>query len=390
MINNLINSITPVRILEQAQVLKHQNKIIEAIALLEDANKKKKDCRIIHLLANLLLETANYQRINALTEIRECDPRSYAIANRLVNTNLSSIEPLCLEGHKPLENAAYITMVKDEEDIILYNLIWHYELGFRKFFLIDNLSKDRTAQQIKLFEQCFNDTQVFLLHDPVVGYYQGQKMTGACRFVMSLWTEIEWLVLIDADEFLCPNQPLHQILSRIPSKIEAIIVPKSVYCLMEGDSTEDTDTFFRRIKYRKPLSHISNKVIMRANLQFDISQGNHRIFSGEGQEIKNYWCDEYLAYREFPVRSHTQYLRKMVNGGQAIMAAKQQGFNRVGGVHWEAIYNLYLKQGEVGVRQKLQAIIAKNSQGDRLLDPFPLDSIIDGLDDQKKAVLASL
>ena len=383
-------SSTPVQILQQAQALKRNKEIYEAIALLEQANQQKKDSRLLHLLANFLLETGNYQRINQLDEIKAVDPRCYAIASRLMNANLKNPEQLCTDGHEPLENVAYVSMVKDEEDIVLYNLIWHYRLGLRKFFVIDNMSKDSTAQQIKLFGQMFADAQVFVLHDPVIAHYQGRKMTGASRFVMAMWPEIEWLVLVDADEMLSPTIPLNAVFADVPKAAEAIIVPKSVYYLVNGDATDNSDTFFNRIKYRKPLSYVSNKVIMRASSKVDISQGNHRIFYQDGTEVKNYWSHRSLSYREFPIRSFSQYKSKMVNGGEAIVAAKKQGFEDVGGGHWQAVYNLYLQQGEDGLRKKMQAIIANNSQIENIYDPFPMDKVLGSLSVKQKQLLASL
>jgi hypothetical protein len=381
MINKLINAkhaISHTFVLEQAKTLKRQNKIEEAIEILEKANKDSKDNRIIHLLANFLLDSGNYQRIIQLSEIQKVESRCYAIAQYLANISLNNTDPLCLEGHQPLSNAAFITMIKDEEDIILFNLIWHYHLGLRKFFIIDNLSTDQTLQQIKLFENLFEDTRVFILHDPIVAHYQGKKITGATRFVMSLWPEIEWFFLVDADEFLCSTQPVHQVLSAIPASVDAIVVSKSMYILTSQDAAENNDLFFRRIQHRKPLTHISNKLIIRANFQVEISQGNHRLFSINKQEI-NYQSVPYFSYREFPIRSHQHYLQKTKNGGRAIAEAKQQGFNQVGGNHWEAAYNLYLKEGEAGVRKRLNTVITKNANEATIFDPFPLVQITNKL-----------
>lgn len=376
-------------IISKAKALKQQNKLKEAIELLEAANKGQENAVIIELLANFLLDAGQYRRVSGLSGIQKHDPRSYAIAATLAKMDVCNTLPICIDGHQPLEKAAFVTMVKDEEDIILYNLVWHYGLGFRKFFIIDNQSSDRTVERINQFAKIFASAQVFLLHDPVVGHFQGRKMTGASRFVMTLWPDLEWLGLIDADEFLCPNQALHTLLAKIPKGADAIIAPKSMYLLHQGDSTEEDDVFFRRIQHRRPTNHISNKAIMRANLDFDISQGNHRIFGQDGAEIKNYFCSPDLVYREFSVRSRPHFIRKIINGGKAVAEAKRLGFNKVGGRHWEALYNLYLKEGEQGLANRLQVIIKRDSAGTNLFDPFPMDKMVDTLDAPIKTALAT-
>ena len=383
MLKNFFNS---QKVLDEAHNLKKNRELSKAIEVLEEAINKTNDIRIINLLANCLLDIGNYQRIADLTQINSTNPRIYAIASSLANRNISGIEPICL-NQPPLQKAAFITMVKDEEDIILFNLIWHYSLGFRKFFIIDNLSQDKTVERIHLFAKQYDDAEVFVLHDPIIAHYQGKKVTGACRFIMSLWSDLEWLALVDGDEFLYPSKPIDEILSSTEKNTQAIIVPKSIYSLVTGDLTNDDDFFYKRIQNRKPLSHISNKVIMRASLQFDVSQGNHRLLDDNGKEIKNYHYSNNLSFREFPIRSHNQYLNKIINGGQAVSKAKQAGFNEVGGSHWEAVYNLYLKEGEIGLRKHLDNIIRKKTTDACIADPFPIDKILNSMDPKNKAVL---
>jgi hypothetical protein len=370
--------------LAQAHKLKKENKIGEAIALLEEINSKVENRNVVRTLGVFLMDTLNYQRVVELPHIQKYDPKNYAIAKSFLEGDIYSEPPICLEGHQVLENAALVCMIKDEEDIILFNLLWHYELGFRKFFIINNLSTDHTQASIKLFERLYDDTQVFILHDPIVAHYQGKKITGACRFAMTIWTELEWLVLTDADEFLCPLQPLHSLFASIPKTIDAIIVPKSFYNIVPGEPTEDDDFFFRRIQHRTHVNHVSSKAIMRANLQLTVSQGNHHIFDQENAEIRNYHCNLNLTFREFRIRSYLHHKRKVTNGGKAVEAAKQQGFMQVGGSHWEAVYNLYQQQGEAGLRRHLENTISKTASQTTILDPLPLDQIINKLEPRKK------
>lgn len=44
-------------------------------------------------------------------------------------------------------------MVKDEEDVIFENLVWHFCVGFRKFIIVDNNSTDKTRILIEKFQK---------------------------------------------------------------------------------------------------------------------------------------------------------------------------------------------------------------------------------------------
>ncbi|MDD5125424.1 hypothetical protein, partial [Methylovulum sp.] len=158
-------------ILNQAHDLKKNHRIEEAIELLEKTNNEVEHIDVVRVLAWFLMDTLNYKKIVELQHIQKYDPRNYVIAKNFLDGNIYGTDPICLEGQQVLENVAYISMIKDEEDIIFYNLLWHYELGLRKFFLIDNLSTDKTLQRIKLFEKLFDDAEIFILHDPVIAHY---------------------------------------------------------------------------------------------------------------------------------------------------------------------------------------------------------------------------
>jgi hypothetical protein len=267
-------------------------------------------------------------------------------------------------------------MVKDEEDIILFNLVWHYMLGLRKFFLLDNGSTDQTPALIKAFEQQFPDATVYVLHDPMVAYVQGRKMSAAAAFVHQLWPEVQWIFLVDADEFICAEQPLHSLLAG-SEEVDALVLPKSVYYLTPGESAEETDLFYRRMPHRKPASHVSNKVVARAGNPFAIGPGNHRLMDEPGvSPMARYRSPAGLTMREFPVRSIAQFINKVVNGGRAVEALTAAGGSPIGS-HWAGLYQLYLKQGPDGLRRNFSVQMSNNAVEAVLADPLPLDQVMD-------------
>ncbi len=363
-------------VLAKAHELKKTQQLEQAIALLETANLAVRHTSVAKVLANFLMDNHQYQRVTEIDNIKQLDPYNYTLAKSFVGYELSTPVAVCPTNTRPLEKAAFVAIVKDEQDIIFFNLLWHYTLGFRKFFIINNLSTDNTLKLIRAFEKIFSDAEVFVLHDPVVAHYQGKKTTGACRFALSIWSDLEWIALVDGDEFLCPKQPLDDFFNAVPKNIDAIIVAKSFYNLIPGERERNNAFFFRRMKHRTPITHVSAKIIMRANLDFNVSQGNHHLFTKENKEVENYYCNLDLIYREFRIRSCTQHKSKFINLGKAKLSARQQGFMHAGGEIKEKIYAQYLELGEAALHKHFYNKIKNALRTTTVLDPLPMDDLI--------------
>jgi len=67
-----------------------------------------------------------------------------------------------------IKNIALITMIKDEDDVIYDNLVWHFCIGFRKFVIIDNNSTDNTRLLVEKFKkQVASNANVVIIDDPI-------------------------------------------------------------------------------------------------------------------------------------------------------------------------------------------------------------------------------
>lgn len=363
--------------IHQARQLLNANKGAQAIQSLHQALARLADVRLTRLLMKLLLHRGQYEAVVALPGAAAADSRAFAIADFLHHNDPANTRALCLHGHQALPQVAYVSMVKNEADIIYPNLCWHHRLGIRRFFLIDNLSTDSTRAEIARFEANHPDAQVLVLHDPVVAHYQGRKVTGACRFVLALWPDVQWFVLVDGDEFVCAERPLHQMLAEVPAEVDALILTKSVYALTVGDDGDEAHgPFFERITKRRPLMHASNKVLARAKPLLRIGQGNHRVVDESLDDAAmRYQALPGLSCREFPVRSWQHYRRKIIQGGLAVAAAMQQGASdgEIGGFHWSEAYQVYLDEGDAGLRRLFEATVEKNTALATLVDPLQVN-----------------
>ena len=254
---------------------------------------------------------------------------------------------------------ALIMMVKNEEDIIFENLAWHFSLGFRKFIIINNLSTDQTKQKIESFIQLTKDhTKVFVIEDPIFEYIQSRITTGAYDFARSVWPEVKWFFPVDADEFWLSEHSLQQTLSKIPEDIDMISsVGTRYYASNDYYNFDPSSKFYQKLHYRTnhiPLNEKPklSKIAIRAKNNILIHQGNHsanRIDNCNNTPLKSMDGNIIgITMYEYPVRSPEQIHKKLFNGMQANLKAKELGvICKQCGSHWDGYAN-YLKNNDKG------------------------------------------
>ena len=98
--------------------------------------------------------------------------------------------------------------------------------------------------------------------------------------------------------------------------------------------------------------------------------GNHRIQRVDGHSTGHRGgLSLGFYYREFQTRSFEHFLRKVRNGGKAILAAKAEG--RVeGGEHWLRWFDVLQAQGEAGLRATYESECVRGADPNFVLDPF--------------------
>lgn len=271
----------------------------------------------------------------------------------------------------PSDKVAIVMMVKDENDIILYNLQWSYLIGVRRFAIIDNASSDGTWQTIRRFRNRFRDAEVVLVLDDIKRYMQGIKTTGLFRLAQSYWPQLEWVFAVDADEFLVPMMGFAP-LAHVPGQAESIAIPKTWH--LRG-KTAGGSTPLDRMPFRRPLFCVPPNVAIRADPRLSVRQGNHQAEFGGQREATCVGGLQYgFYYREFPTRSAEHFIRKIKNGGRAVLAAKEYVGGSVGGEHWVMWYEEWKAGGDELIRKKYEEEWCKNGTEDGLIfDPLTVD-----------------
>jgi hypothetical protein len=279
--------------------------------------------------------------------------------------------------HTPegLKNISYISMIKDEDDIIYENLAWHFAVGFRKFILIDNNSSDNTRNLIQKF---INETKelatVILIHDPIEEHNQYKLMTAAYRMSHEIWPEAEWIVPVDADEFWIFSKNPSESIASFPKWADSVSVIKTKYYPSEDYDTIKDQRFWHKLHYRnakwseidedqyKDKRIIVPKIFLRYSKYFSLSMGNHHVIYNGPLSIKadedsrlmyeNILDDVRYAsgishgifIREFHMRSPEQTKKKFSNGLRAVeLMPKTNKLALSGGLHWHK-YRNYLTE----------------------------------------------
>ncbi|MCL2931991.1 MAG: glycosyltransferase family 2 protein [Trichodesmium sp. MAG_R03] len=236
---------------------------------------------------------------------------------------------------------AGVTMFKDEQDIAYHNLVWQYNQGIKRFVVLDNMSSDNTPQEVKRFADDYADTQVYLIEDPEVGYYQSRKMTAAAEFAHKMWGA-EWILPFDADEILCSFRGLlHTVLESIPREHICIKLPYKVHLLRSFYDDLEPNPFKRITHRQKGDIDKGAKVIIRWQSGMVIGQGNHNVtIDGNFLPITNN-KNLGLIFRHYPFRSKEHIRQKVINGGKAYEAAKDLPKNQGGAwKQWDSEYKI--------------------------------------------------
>lgn len=273
-----------------------------------------------------------------------------------------------------------VMMAKDEVDVIGWNVCWLYQQGVRRFLISDNNSSDGTGRKLRELRSALPDIELLLLEDPTVRYMQAEKMTGLSHLAQDFWPDVDWILPIDADEFLIASNGL-SILEKLSPNIDAVVVSKSNHYLdrlhLPLYSALTASNPFETMVYRTHLGVQPPKVIFRSRRNFLLQQGNHGVSSANAPQVA-YHSGFPLGfyYREFQVRTFQQFCRRVINGGRAIIAAEEHVGRSIGGDHWKRWYEIYVEGGCDSLRPTFENAFCVSENGGFVRDQFLLPSYI--------------
>lgn len=226
-------------------------------------------------------------------------------------------------------------LVRNEEDIIEWNLRYHLAQGVDHFVVTDNLSTDGTTDILRRYERAGVLTY---LSEPGDDYSQDRWVTRMAALAQST-LQPSWLLHSDADEFWWPGDGacLKGAFATVPAEVRAIQAGRHNFL---GPPVHGAEPFFARMLYRQRSSTnyvgqpLPPKVAHRPLQDPSIHQGNHAV-SEQGHPVAPAAVDT-VSILHFPARTPDQLRSKVAHGGAAY--ARNSRLDPAVGVTWRSMY----------------------------------------------------
>lgn len=232
-------------------------------------------------------------------------------------------------------------LVKNEEELLERNLLFHKAMGVDGFIVTDNNSTDRTPDILRRYAE--RGWILEVIREPATDYAQKAWVD---RMIWRARTRYgaDWIINADADEFwYAPTGCLKDAMRA--THATALDCPVRNVYPEEGKPWTEWASTVREVPdpAAYDLSRYSifgrqgKKVAHRAAGYVQISMGNHKVTMLPRCSS----ASDIIVYH-YNIRGRAQFLSKMINGGQQL----EQHRSRHGGRHWRYFYELY-RQGQL-------------------------------------------
>ena len=232
-------------------------------------------------------------------------------------------------------------LVKNEEDVLEDNLLFHKAMGVDGFIITDNNSTDRTLEIIRKYKEKGWVKEV--IEETATNYEQKEWVDRMIWKAKTVY-KADWVINADADElWYSPSGNLKTELSATHVNV--------LNCEMRSVYPEEGKPFWQWDKMVKAVSEPelydlslyslferqNKKVIHRATCYLQIYMGNHKVTMfpkrSEFGKIRVY---------HYNIRGKQHFMEKMINGGKQL----EQHSSKHGGRHWRYFYQLH-KEGKL-------------------------------------------
>lgn len=230
-------------------------------------------------------------------------------------------------------------LVKNEEDMLEENLIFHKAMGVDGFIITDNNSSDRTPEIIRKYKE--KGWIVEAIEEKATDYQQ-KKWVDRMIWKAKSGHKADWVINADADEiWYAPSGDLKTELvsSRanvLTCEMKCVYPEEGKPFWQWGQTVEVVNDLERYNLSRYSLFARQNKkVIHRTAGYIQISMGNHKVTMFPKKVEKSN-----IHIYHYNIRGKKPFLEKMINGGGQL----EQNPKKHGGRHWRYFYQLY-KEG---------------------------------------------
>jgi hypothetical protein len=239
------------------------------------------------------------------------------------NSVLTRAAVRCIARPGPI---AMLMLVRDEIDIIERNIDFHLRCGIEHFVVTDNGSVDGTRDVLADFERRLGKSFV-VIDDPEPGYYQSQLVNRMIPIAKRLFRP-RWIISSDADEFWYPES------GRYDTEFDGTKNILKCYWRNLLPRTNVSWQDFTDVGEMPGYSDRMCKLLCVARGLHGMYFGNH-----ESRSIPHIAApSENIRVYHYPIRSYSQFERKVVQGHRAMLkAAAPPGT----GWHWLEYYQAW-------------------------------------------------
>lgn len=235
-------------------------------------------------------------------------------------------------------------LVRNEEDVIEQNILYHHSQGIDNFVVMDNRSTDNTASIVKNLSR---EIDIEYIYQPQDDYNQAEWVTDMARAAF-FKHKADWVINNDADEFwIAKGGSLKDFVASTPAGTGVLRLRRhnAVLCdtgddrLLATVHPETSDTF-ETLSVNNMGLPLPGKCIHRASGSVFVTQGNHSVdgIAGQLAEVEG---NAYILH--YPYRSLEHYKQKIRLGGAAYN--RNTKLPKATGSTWREHYKLLETEG---------------------------------------------
>ncbi len=272
-----------------------------------------------------------------------------------MNKILSAICSLPAFFHQTPQPKLIMTLlVKNEEELLPFNLEFHRSMGVDGFIITDNNSTDSTPKIIEEYKR--RGWVLEVIEEHATDYNQKAWVDRMICLAREKYGA-DWVINADADEFwYSPKGSLKTELSQTRANVLRCnvcnVYPEQDHPWTEWDKTVravPADAAFGLSPY-SIFTHQTHKVMHRTAGYLQISMGNHKV-----KMLPRHTSASSIIVYHYNIRDKAHFLAKMINGGKQL----EQRKSKHGGRHWRYFYDLY-KQGSL--EEEYARVVGSNIQ----------------------------
>lgn len=268
-----------------------------------------------------------------------------------------------------------IAMVKNEADII--EAFVRHNLAFMDaLVIVDNDSADGTREILVALRR--EGLPLILFDDPVVAYFQAEKVTAVYRKVVPLFKP-RFVFLLDADEFIvAPSRDsLYSQLREMKPGTQGTYTWRT-YIPDPTVPVADALDPLRSITHRRLSDHPWSKSVIATKPMIDtklrIQQGGHDVTLA-GISLRKVPLQN-VSLAHFPVRSVDQITAKALVGWIAYLERNRHGTLRGAGFQWKALYDQIVHGAGITTEDLTREALAYAQPSDATAS-WPEDVVLD-------------